>query len=70
MKKELPFFKYHPDPLKTGTFETNETVSWDWWGKETDGYYSGPFYSVEVVEYLCLDLFIQLKMLNIYVLNV
>lgn len=53
MKKELPFFKYHPDPLKTGTFETNETVVCDCCGKETDIYYSGPFYSVEDVEYLC-----------------
>ena len=53
MKKELPFFKYHPDPLKTGTFETDETVVCDCCGKETDVYYSGPFYSVEDVEYLC-----------------
>ena len=53
MKKELPFFKYHPNPLKTGTFETDKTVVCDCCGKETDVYYSGPFYSVEDVEYLC-----------------
>lgn len=53
MKKELPFFKYHPNPLKTGVFETDETVICDCCGKETDVYYSGPFYSVEDVEYLC-----------------
>lgn len=53
MKKELPFFKYHPNPLKTGTFETDKTVICDCCGKETDIYYSGSFYSVEDVEYLC-----------------
>lgn len=53
MKKELPFFKYHPDPLKTGTFKTDETVVCDCCGKETDVYYTRHFYSVEDVEYLC-----------------
>lgn len=53
MKKELPFFKYHPEPLKTGIFKTGETVICDCCGKETDVYYTGPFYSVEDVEYLC-----------------
>jgi len=53
MKKELPFFKYYPDPLKTGEFETDETVTCECCGKETDVYYTGPFYSVENIEYLC-----------------
>lgn len=53
MKKELPFFKYYPDPLKTGEFETDETVTCECCGKETDVYYTGPFYSVEDIEYLC-----------------
>lgn len=35
MKKELPFFKYHPEPLKTGVFETGETVVCDCCGNET-----------------------------------
>jgi len=53
MKKELPFFKYYPAPLKTGEFETDETVTCECCGKETDVYYTGPFYSVEDIEYLC-----------------
>ena len=61
MKKELPFFKYHPDPLKTGTFETDKTVICDCCGKETDIYYSGPFYSVEDVEYLCPECIANVK---------
>lgn len=35
MKKELPFFKYHPEPLKTGAFKTDKTVVCDCCGKET-----------------------------------
>ena len=45
MKKELPFFKYHPNPLKTGTFETDKTVICDCCGKETDIYYSCLLYT-------------------------
>ena len=56
MKKELPFFKYHPDPLKTEAFKTGKNVVCDCCGKETD--------------VIILGLFIQLKILNIYVQNV
>ena len=53
MKKELPFFKYHPNPLKTGAFKTGKNVVCNCCGKETDVYYTRPFYSVENIEYLC-----------------
>lgn len=46
-------FKYHPDPLKTGAFQNNETVVCDCCGKQTDVYYNNPFYSADDVEYLC-----------------
>lgn len=46
-------FKYHPDPLETGAFQNDETVICDCCGKQTDVYYTNPFYSVEEVEYLC-----------------
>ena len=43
MDKMLPHFKYHPDPIKTGTFKTDEVVRCNCCGKKTDIYYS--FYS-------------------------
>lgn len=46
-------FKYHPDPLKTRAFLNDKTVVCECCGKETDVYYTGPFYSVDEVEYLC-----------------
>lgn len=46
-------FKYHPDPLKTGAFQNDKTVTCDCCGKQTDVYYTNPFYSAEDVEYLC-----------------
>ncbi len=46
-------FRYHPDPLETGAFKNDKTVVCDCCGKETDVYYTGPFYSVEDVEQLC-----------------
>ncbi len=51
--KELPFFKYHPNPFETGAFKTDNTVTCDCCGKETQVYYTGPFYSVEDIEALC-----------------
>ena len=50
---ELPLFKYHPEPIKTGAFKTDEVVVCDCCGKKTDVYYDGPFYSTEEVEFLC-----------------
>ena len=46
-------FKYHPDPLKTGAFKNNMMVACDCCGKDTDVYYTGPFYSTATVDYLC-----------------
>ena len=46
-------FKYHPDPLETGAFKNDQAVICNCCKKETDVYYTGPFYSVEDVENLC-----------------
>ncbi|MDE6030311.1 MAG: CbrC family protein [Oscillospiraceae bacterium] len=46
-------FRYHPDPLKTGAFKNDETVICECCGKNTDTYYTGPFYSVKNIDYLC-----------------
>lgn len=46
-------FKYHPDPLKTGMFKNDQTVTCECCGKQTDVYYTNPFYSVEEIDYLC-----------------
>lgn len=53
MKKGLPYFKYHPYPLKTGAFENNKTVTCDCCGEKTNIYYTNPFYSIEEIDYLC-----------------
>lgn len=52
-KRSLPYFKYHPEPLKTEAFLTGNTVICDSCGKETDIYYASPFYSIEDVDVLC-----------------
>ena len=46
-------FKYHPDPLETGAFRNDQTVTCDCCGKQTDVYYTNPFYSTKDVQYLC-----------------
>ncbi|MBU5591295.1 CbrC family protein [Clostridium sp. MSJ-4] len=28
MEKDLPKFKYHPDPIKTGAFSTNKSLGY------------------------------------------
>lgn len=43
-------FKYHPDPLETGALKKDQAVICNCCKKETDVYYTGPFYSVEDVE--------------------
>jgi uncharacterized protein CbrC (UPF0167 family) len=50
---DLPKFKYHPDPIKTGAFKTDKTVVCECCAKETNIYYSRPFYSIEEIEFLC-----------------
>lgn len=47
------YYKYHPDPLKTGAFHNDKTMRCQCCGKDTDIYYTGPFYSVDEVDYLC-----------------
>lgn len=46
-------FKYHPDPLDTGEFKNDKTVVCDCCGKQTDVYYTNPFYSTADVDFLC-----------------
>lgn len=51
---KIPYFKYHPDPLKTEVFVKRSAVC-PCCGKETSVVYEGPFYSEEEVENLCPD---------------
>lgn len=51
---DLPFFKYHPNPLATGAFtQAQYAVVCDCCGCSTHIYYDGPFYSIEDINYLC-----------------
>ena len=50
----LPFFKYHPNPLETHSFECSDAgVECACCGKTTKIYYEGPFYSIDDIDYLC-----------------
>lgn len=51
-KRELPKFKYHPDPIKTGTIKESKAKC-EVCGKEVDYVYVGPFYSTSDVEDIC-----------------
>lgn len=51
---KIPYFKYHPDPMKTEVFVERAAVC-PCCGKETDVVYEGPFYSIEDVADLCPD---------------
>jgi len=53
--KNLPKFKYHPNPIETGAFKTDESKICDCCEQEADIYYDGHFYSIKNVEYLCPD---------------
>ena len=50
--KELPYFKFHPNPVETEAFEYDNVIC-DCCGKETSVYYSGPFYCEGNIEALC-----------------
>ena len=50
MADDIPFFKYHPDPLKTGAFETGEPVTCFCCGKKTRIFYTEPFFADEYGE--------------------
>lgn len=54
-------FRYHPDPLGTGMFKNDMTVTCECCGKETDVYYVGPFYSVEDVGRFCPECIVSGK---------
>jgi len=48
MKKELPNFRFHPDPISTGAFvENKDEVECPVCHKQTEYVYAGPFYSKE-----------------------
>ena len=51
--KDLPFFKYHPDPLETGSFEEGEEKICPCCGNKSNVYYSSFPYCSEDVEYIC-----------------
>ncbi len=54
MAEALPFFKYHPDPLKTGSFQrVDEPAVCPCCGEKTLVIYTGPFYAIDDVEGLC-----------------
>lgn len=52
-KRELPVFRYYPDPLGQGDFRNDKEVTCDCCGKKTAVYYSGPFFAEDEVEFLC-----------------
>ena len=49
----IPTFKYHPDPISTNAFTQGEPQTCECCGKETEIWYSSPFYSIENVKCLC-----------------
>ena len=53
VEKEVPYFKYHPNPVETGAFKTDKTVLCDCCGKETSIYCSQACYSEAMIEHLC-----------------
>lgn len=52
-KEELPYFKYHPDPIRNGAFKFDQEKICDCCDKKTNVYYTSPFYSVDNIEALC-----------------
>ena len=50
--ESLPYFKYHPDPLKTGMFE-EKIGKCSVCKKQREIFYVGPFYSEKEVKNLC-----------------
>lgn len=51
--KDLPKFRYHPDPIGTGAFEEGEEKTCPCCGKKSTVYYSMTPYCVEDVENIC-----------------
>ncbi|MCL1948397.1 MAG: CbrC family protein [Turicibacter sp.] len=52
---QLPTFKYHPNPLKTGAFKQGEPFICECCEKETTIYYTGVLYTPEEISTLCPD---------------
>ena len=46
-------FKYHPDPLKTGSFSQGKAQTCECCGKPAEVWYTGPFYAIDEIECLC-----------------
>lgn len=54
MKRELPKFKYHPDPICTEAIKkVDEPQVCECCGKKTEYVYDGPFFAEDDVECLC-----------------
>ncbi|WP_369309784.1 PF03691 family colicin E2 tolerance protein CbrC [Providencia rettgeri] len=51
--RKLPTFRYHPNPVNTGAFLTDKTVTCDCCGQLTGIYYESPFYSVKNIDAIC-----------------
>ena len=51
--KDLPKFRYHPDPIGTGAFEEGEEKTCPCCGKKSTVYYSMTPYCVEDMENIC-----------------
>lgn len=51
--KQLPYFKYHPNPIETGAFTISTPITCDCCKQQTSVYYTNPFYSSNEVEFLC-----------------
>ena len=51
--KNIPDFKYHPNPIETGAFKIDKAVICDCCGQMTDIYYTTPFYCVDDIDALC-----------------
>ena len=51
--KDLPKFRYHPNPLDTGAFKEGEAKTCPCCGKKSTVYYSTMPYGIENVSYLC-----------------
>lgn len=49
----LPKFKYHPNPIETGSFVQGEPHECNCCGRNTEIWYESPFYSAEDVDCLC-----------------
>ena len=52
-QKDLPSFKYHPNPIETGAFIQGDLHQCNCCGRMTELWYESPFYSIDDVDCLC-----------------